>query len=58
MDFNIYTDHVVSAQCQDIVVFDRNQQIVDVAVPSDCNVALKEAEKIKSIKTYLLNCHL
>jgi len=44
-DFNIYTDHLLTARRPDIVVIDKLQktvQIVDVSVPSDCNVAQKE----------------
>ena len=59
-DFNIYTDHVLAAWCPDIVVIDKHQkvvQIVDIAVPSDCNVTIKESEKIEKIKTCQLNSH-
>ena len=52
-DFNIYTDHVLAAQCPDIVVIDKHQKVVqtvDIAVPSDCNVTTKESEKIKKYK--------
>ena len=51
-DFNIYTDHVLAARHPDIVVIDKLQnvvQIVDVAVPSDFNVTMKETEKIEKI---------
>jgi len=44
-DFNIYTDHLLTARCPVIVVIDKLQktvQTVDVSVPSDCNVAQKE----------------
>ena len=61
-DFNIYTDHFVTACRPDIVVVNKHQklvQIIDVAVPSDCNVSMKENEKIeKYIRICLLNCHL
>ena len=52
-DFNIYTDHILAARHPDIVVIDKLQnvvQIVDVAVPSDCNVTMKEIEKIEKYK--------
>ena len=52
-DFNIYTDHVLAARRPDIVVMDKHQkavQIVDIAVPSDCNVTIKESEKIEKYK--------
>ena len=52
-DFNIYTDHLITARCPDIVVIDKLQktvQIVDVSVPSDCNVTKKEGEKIEKYK--------
>ena len=59
-DFNIYTDRVLAARHPDIVVIDYLHnvvQIVDVAVPSDCNVTLKEIEKIEKYKIYQLNSH-
>ena len=52
-DFNIYTDHVLVARCPDIVVIDKLHnlvQIVDVAVPSDYNVTMKETENIEKYK--------
>ena len=52
-DFNIYTDHVLAARRPDIIVIDNLHnvvQIVDVAVPSDCNVTMKEIEKIEKYK--------
>ena len=48
-DFNIYTDRFLTARRPDIVVVNKHQklvQIIDVAVPSDCNVSMKENEKI------------
>ena len=50
---NIYTYHVLAARRPDIVVIDKLQnvvQIVDVAVPPDCNVTMKETEKIEKYK--------
>lgn len=52
-DFNIYIDCVLAARRPDIVVIAKHQQvvqIVDVAVPSDCNVVMKETEKIEKYK--------
>ena len=60
-DFNVYTDHVLSARCPDIVVMNKEEasaQIIDVAISADCNVTSKEAEKVESTGTSLLNlCH-
>jgi len=53
LDFNIYTDHLLTAKRLDIVVIDKPHktvQIVDVSVPSDCNVAQKEEEKIEKYR--------
>ena len=44
-DFNIYTDHVLAARHPDIVVTDIHQkvvQIIDIVVPSDCNLLYKD----------------
>ena len=49
----ILTDCVLAAQCPDIVMIDKHQkavQIVDIAVPSDCNVTIKESKKIEKYK--------
>ena len=56
-NFNIYTDLILAARRPDINVIDKLRnavQIVDVAVPSDCNVTMKEIEKIEQ---YQLNSH-
>ena len=48
-DFNVYTDHVLSARRPDIVVMNKKEtsaQIIDVAIPADCDVTSKEAEKV------------
>ena len=48
-DFNIYTDHVLSARRPDIVMIDKNNNtvtIIDISVPADSNVSSKESEKI------------
>ena len=53
MGLYIYTDHILAAQHPDIVVIDKHQkvvQIVDIVVPSDCNVTIKESEKIEKYK--------
>ena len=48
-DFNIYTDQKIEARRPDIVVIDLKEKIVkliDIAVPKDCRIDDKEAEKI------------
>jgi len=53
LDFNIYSDHHLSAQCPDIVGIDKCQklvQIIDAAVPMNSNVCAKEIEKIDKYK--------
>ena len=50
MGLKFYTDHFLAARCPDIVVIVKRQkmvQIIDVAVPLDCNVSAKEIEKIE-----------
>ena len=52
-DFNVYTDHVLSARRPDIVVMNKEEasaQIIDVAVPADCNIASKGAEKVEKYR--------
>jgi len=56
-DFNIYTDHVLSAHRPDIVyiivVIDKCNnvvEIIDISVPADSNVSSKEAEKIEKYR--------
>ena len=49
-DFNIQTDHVIQHRRPDIVIVYKNERrchIVDVAVPGDKRVELKEQEKIE-----------
>ena len=49
-DFNIQTDHVVEHRRPDIVVLDKEEkrcQLIDIAVPGDSRVALKEKEKVQ-----------
>ena len=51
--FNIFTGHHLAARCPDIVVIDKQMktaQIIDVAVPADNNVSMKEKEKIEKYK--------
>ena len=50
-DFTIFTDHHLAARRPDIVVINKQTktaQIIDVAVPADKNVSMKEKEKIDS----------
>jgi len=47
-DFDLRTDHIISARRPDIVIVDYNQRngfIVDVAIPADINIVAKEQEK-------------
>ena len=49
-DFNIFTDHHLTAHHPDIAVLDKQPktvQITDIAVPSDGNVSITEKEKRK-----------
>ena len=49
-DFIVYTDHLLSARHPDIVAMNKEEasaQIIDVAIPADCNVTSKEAEKVE-----------
>ena len=49
-DFNIQTDHVVEHRRPDIVVLDKEGkrcQLIDIAVPGDSRVELKEKEKVQ-----------
>ena len=49
-DFTIQTDRVIQARRPDIVIVDKKSkvcQIVDIAVPGDCRVEIKEDEKIE-----------
>jgi len=52
-DFNIFTNHHLTAQHPDVEVIDKQTktaQIIDVAVPADNNVSTKEKEKIDKHK--------
>ena len=49
-DFQIQTDRMVMANQPDIVVVDKEQRkavVVDIAIPSDCNIRKKEHEKLE-----------
>ena len=48
-DFNIQTDHVIQHRRPDIVVLyktERKCHLIDIAVPGDKRIKLKEQEKI------------
>lgn len=52
-DFNVYTDHELSAWHPDIVVVNKEEasvQIINVAVPADSNVTSKEAVKVEKYR--------
>ena len=62
-DFEIQTDHLISARRQDLVIVNKNKKrksrIVDFSVPADHRVKLKESEKrdkyldlVKEVKNY------
>ena len=44
-DFDIQTDHLISARRPDLIVIKRTCKIVDIAVPADHRIKLKESEK-------------
>ena len=47
-DFNIHTDHLISARRPDLVILNKKKKIckiVDFAVPADHRIKLKECEK-------------
>ena len=47
-DFDIYTDHLISARRLDLIIINKNERtfkIVDFAVPTDYRIRLKESEK-------------
>ena len=48
-DFDIHTDHLISAKRPDLIIINikkkRNCKIVDVVVPADHRIKLKECEK-------------
>ena len=48
-DFDIYTDHLISARRPDLIIINRKKKriskIVDFAVPGDYRIKLKECEK-------------
>ena len=48
-DFNIQTDHLISARRPDFIIINKKKErtckIVDLAVPADHKIKLKENEK-------------
>ncbi len=49
-DFNIQTDHVIEHRRQGVVVLDKKKKmchLIDIPVPGDIRIALKETEKIQ-----------
>ena len=56
-DFNIHTDRVIEARRPDIVVVDKvnsETMIIDIAVPGDFRVKMKESEKIEKYQDLAL----
>ena len=52
-DYSIITDRKILANRPDIVIHDRKSKtcmLIDVSIPDDKNIALKEAEKISKYK--------
>ena len=52
-DYAIITDRKILANRPDIVIHDRKSKsyrLIDVSIPDDKNIALKEAEKINKHK--------
>ena len=50
-DFNIYVDRLLEAKRPDIGVVDKEEEcvIIDIAVPADQNIEVKETEKMEKI---------
>ena len=49
-DFNIQTDHVIEHRRPDVVILDKHEKmchLIDIAVPGDSRVAVKENEKVQ-----------
>ena len=49
-DFNIQCDHVIECRRPDIVVVlkkEKECKVIDSAVPGDCRIGIKEAEKVE-----------
>ena len=44
-DFDIQTDHLISARRPDLIIINKKKRIVDFAVPTDYWIKLKECEK-------------
>jgi len=56
-NFNIYTGHLLTTRHVAIDKLQKTVQIVDVSVPSDCNVAKKKKKKLKNTGICQLNSH-
>ena len=57
-DFDIQTDHLIPARRPDLITINKkktNCKIVDVAVPADHKIKLKECEKKDKYPTLLCN---
>ena len=54
-DFDIHTDHLISARRPDLIIINKKKKrickIVDFAVPADHRIRLKECEKMISTST-------
>jgi len=46
-DFNIYTDYTIHARRPDIVVIVYTVSLIDISIPADPRVGIKEDEKIE-----------
>ena len=44
-DFNIQTDHLIPARRPDLIIINQKNKIVELAVPADHRIKLKECEK-------------
>ena len=52
-DFSIHTDRTIKANRPDIVIKDKNGKLcylIDMAVPADCNIAVKIYDKLSKYK--------
>ena len=63
-DFDIHTDHLISARRPDLIVIKKNRtrKIVNFAVPADHRIKLKESEKkdnyldlVRELKNFIEN---
>ena len=59
-DFDIHTDHRISARRPDLMIINKKKKrickIVDIAIPADHRIKLKECERRISTSTLLENC--